>query len=635
MDAIIEDVISDLMEIKEVDRKTASTLLFNAGYKIYATIDMGVQDIIDRVYSTRDNLPAGYIKSSTQDLQSSIVVMDPYTGDILGLSGGMGRKEGSRVFNRATQMERSPGSTIKPIASYSICLDKGLVWPWTIFDDSEQVRLNGTDWYPNNDDNSNVGAVTLRYALQDSINTVAAQMVDILTPQVSFDQLVNRLGFTHLTDGDVTYAGMALGQLTYGETVRDMCQAYSIFCNHGIFTEGRTYSRIEDARGKLVYENVPESHSAISETAAYYMTDMMNNAVNLGTGRLSKFGNMSIAGKTGGSSGWKDRWFIGYTPYLLAACWTGYDIPQGMGSSNPATGMWRQVMSEVHAYLGLEDKSFEVPEGMRRVTVCCDTGLLASEACEHEIRGSRTMSLYMRPEDIPTSVCEAHVYADICKDSMDAVGEDCPEFSRTQFSVLDPSKFDGEMTLPLYFLDGRYPKRPRQSQYSTEEDYANAMLAYQEKLDSATPYVLQELIPCRKHTLDPVTGWVIEYPHGYLVDPDTGMYYDTENDILIDQYSMLQIDWYTGYLIDADTGEFIDPFTGKTVYLSEEELAAFTRPKYRRPPGYGPEPVAPPEEPAEEPTERTEPADPIEPAEPGGGEPLPEEGDPGDLIYGG
>jgi len=593
VDAIIEDVIHDLMELKQVDYDTAETLLFNAGYRIYSTIDMGVQDIIDDVYSTADNLPSGYLKSSSQTLQSSIVVMDPFTGDILGMSGGLGDKPVSRAFNRATQMERSPGSTIKPIASYSLCLDKHLVWPWTIFDDSDQVRLNGTDWYPNNDDGANDGGVTLRYALQVSINTVAAQMVDMLTPQVCYDQLVNKLGLTHLVDTDVSYSGMALGQLTYGETVREMCQAYTPLCNAGIYTEGRTYSRIEDANGKLVFDNVPECHSALSETTAYYMTDMLTNAVNHGTGWLSKFGSMEIAGKSGGSSAWKDRWYIAYTPYLLAACWTGYDIPQNMGSSNPATGMWKQVMERVHDYLGYADASFEVPEGMKRVTICCDTGLLASEACEHEIRGNRTMTLYMRPEDIPTDICDVHVYADICKDSMDAAGDDCPESSVTSYSVLDPSKYDGELTLPLYFRNGYYPKRVYRSSYSTEEAYQEALQAYNAKLASATPYVLDDLIPCRVHNRDAATGWIIEYPHGYLINPDTGMYYDTENDILIDQYSMLQIDWYTGYLIDPETGEFIDPHSGEKVYLTEEELAAYTTPKYQRPPGYGPEPSEP------------------------------------------
>ena len=618
VDVIIEDVIRDLMEIKGVDYDTAETMLFNGGYQIYSTIDMGVQDIIDEVYSTGEHLPAGYRKSSTQDLQSSIVVMDPFTGDILGLSGGLGEKNGSRIFNRATDMLRSPGSTIKPVASYSLCLDKGLVHPWTIFDDSDFVQLKGTTWYPNNDDSQNDGGVTLRYALQVSINTVAAQMIDMLTPEVSFDHLVNNLGFTHLVRdyngfSDVSYAGMALGQLSYGESVREMCQSYTPLCNNGIYTEARTYSKILDASGKLVYENIPESHVALKETTAYYMTEMLNNAANRGTGWLSKFGNMGIAGKSGGSSSWHDRWYIAYTPYLLAACWTGYDIGENMGSSNPATGMWKQVMQEVHKYLGYEDKQFETPEGMRRVTVCVDTGLLASEACDHEIRGSRTMTLYMYPEDMPTSVCQAHVYQDICSESLDLVGTDCPDSCRVRLSVLDPSKYSGTMTLPDYYRSGAYPKK---RSFGSDA-------AYQEWRDeNRTRYVLSEMLHCRYHNIDPVSGWIIEAKHGYLINPTTGMYYDIENDILIDQYSKWQVDWLTGYLIDPNTGNYVDPHTGQDVFLTDEQLASYTQYKYHRPPGYGhEEPIVRPPAPTEEP----QPTD--EPAEPGGepGEGTPEE----------
>ena len=631
VDALIEDVIHDLMELKDVDYDTAETLLFSAGYNIYSVIDMGVQDIIDDVYSTFDNIPSGYRKSSGQDLQSAIVLMDPKTGDILGLSGGIGKKTGSRIFNRATQMERSPGSTIKPLSSYSLCLDKGLVWPWTIFDDSDLVKLNGTTWYPNNDDSQNEGGVTLRYALQVSINTVAAQMIDMLTPQVAYDQLVNKLGFTHLVaDGpltDINYPGMALGQLSYGETVREMCQAYTIFCNDGIYTEGRTYSRIEDFNGKLVYDNIPESHVAVSSTTAYYMTEMLNNAANRGTGWLSKFGNMAVAGKSGGSSDWKDRWYCAYTPYLLASVWTGYDIPENMGSSNPATGMWRQVMERVHDYFGYEDTQFTTPEGMKRVTICCDTGLLASDACSHEVRGDRTMTLYMNPNDIPTTVCNVHVYTTLCSTSMDLCGPNCPADCKIRRSVLDLSKTDEDITLPLYFRNGSYP---RKSWYSSES-------ALKARIAQATNYTKQSLVSCRSHNLDPKTGWYIESTRGYLINPETGMYYDPATDRLIDQYSWKQIDWYTGYLIDPDTGDFIDPYTGNIVQMSDEEYATYRKAKYIRPPGYGPantdNPASPPiVQTTPTPAPETPPPDaelPVEPAPPD----EPAEGNPEDLTY--
>ncbi len=616
-DAVIEDVIADLMELKDIDYKTAETLLLNAGYKIYTTMDRTVQDIIDDVYSTTDNIPSGYVRSATQDLQSSIVVMDPYTGDIRGLSGGIGRKEGSRLLNLATQSQRSPGSTIKPIASYSICLDRGLVMPYTVFDDSDFTKLGGINWLPNNDDFSNSGSVTLRSALQHSINTIAAQLVDMITPRASFNQLVNRLGFTSLVDdsaggySDVGYAAMSLGQLTNGVTVREMCQAYTPFCNEGIFTSARTYSRIEDASGALVYENVPETNVALSKRTAYYMTEMLNNAVNHGTGWLAKFDNMAVAGKTGGSSGWKDRWFIGYTPYLLGAVWTGYKMPETMGSSNPATGMWKQVMQRVHAALGYSDASFKTPDDMVRVTVCCDTGLLATEACEHDIRGDRTMTLYMEPNELPSTVCQAHVFVDICSDTYHLFNEEmCPEECRRTVSVLDTSKYEGRITLPPWFPDGHYPRKSswdnyynafaaywekQRDKYSSasayQTDYDRALSTLRASYDAsdpsplgAVPYVLSELTPCTLHDTDPISGWHIAPVGNFLIDPSTGFYYDRENDILIEPVTGWTVDWRTGYLINPETGEYTN-LSGRVVTVHPER---YTEDKYSRPNGYEP-----------------------------------------------
>ena len=283
--------------------------------------------------------------------------------------------------------------------------------------------------------------------------------------------------------------------------------------------------------------------------------------------------------------------------------------------------MWKQVMERVHKYLGYEDKQFETPEGMRRVTVCVDTGLLASEACDHEIRGSRTMTLYMYPSEMPTSVCQAHVYQDICSESLDLVGSDCPESCRVRLSVLDPSRYGGTLTLPDYYKSGRYPKKRSFGSDAASQEWRD---------ENRTRYVLSEMLHCRYHNLDPISGWIIEAKHGYLINPNTGMYYDIEKDILIDQYSMWQVDWLTGYLIDPDTGNYVDPHTGQDVFLSEEDLAAYTRYKYHRPPGYGhEEPIIPPT-PTEEPQPTDEPAEPpTESPEPGGETPEPG-GEPGE-----
>jgi penicillin-binding protein 1A len=331
-DAVIEDVINSLMEEKNISYSVASRLVFTAGYKIYTTIDPEIQAMVDEIYTNREELPSGYVQSETQELQSAIVIMEPDTGYIVAMAGGMGEKEGSRIYNLATQAVRPPGSTIKPIASYAPAIDLGYILPYTTIYDGPNIKLNGTNWYPSNDDFNFRGLVTVRTALQYSINTVAAQLMDLVTPQVSYEYLTTKLGVTSLVENedgfsDIDFAPLALGQLTNGISVRELTSAYSCFPNKGVYTEGITFTRIEDAEGNTVIENTPEKNVAFSEVTAYYMNDMLQNVVNAGSGYTARLENMPVAGKTGGSDNWRDRWFVGYTPYYVAAVWSGYETP--------------------------------------------------------------------------------------------------------------------------------------------------------------------------------------------------------------------------------------------------------------------------------------------------------------------
>ena len=359
VDALIEDVIADLMELKNCSYQTAELLLFNGGYRIYSTMDPKIQADIDSIYGNLEEIPD--VAGSSQQIQSAIVIVDPYTGDIVGLSGGVGEKSGSRVWNRATDTTRPPGSSIKPLSAYGPALDYGYITPNTRFEDSEDVRLNGTSWMTRNDDWSYSGVVTIREALRRSINTIAAQLVDTLTPPVSYDFVREKAGLSTLDPLDCDYAPLALGQLTYGATVRDMASAYTMFVNDGIRTKGRTYSKICDADGNLVYNNEPETVVAISEKSAYWITDMLQDAATWGTGTEARLDYMPTAGKTGTTSDKNDRWFVGYTPYYVAAVWTGFDIPAPMSAyGNPAAQLWHKVMNLIHE--DLEYRTFNVPD---------------------------------------------------------------------------------------------------------------------------------------------------------------------------------------------------------------------------------------------------------------------------------
>ena len=197
-EVVINDVIHDLMDAKGIGREAATTLLYNGGYQIYCCIDPRVQGIVDSIYTDLSQIPRPGNRTD-QQFQSAIVIMDPYDGRIVALSGGVGEKTRNFPLNRAVPASvngfdyggatRSPGSSIKPIASYGPAVDLGLITPGTYVNDSMGISLRGTSWYPHNDSYQNYGVITIEQGLMWSLNTVAAQVVDVRPcgPQTAYD----------------------------------------------------------------------------------------------------------------------------------------------------------------------------------------------------------------------------------------------------------------------------------------------------------------------------------------------------------------------------------------------------------------------------------------------------------------
>lgn len=362
-EVVLSDVIGDLAKAKGISRNAASQLVHNAGYEIYACIDKDIQAKVDAIYTDPEKLPKTYGSTKSQ-LQSAIVIIDQATGEIKALRGGTGDKTINYGLNRATGTTRPPGSSIKPIAVYGPAVEYGLISPSTLVLDKDEkhVQLTHTSWYPKNSPPGYDGIITITTALQKSKNTVAAQIVDKLTPSASLEFLRSRLGVTSLIDSDADYAAMALGEPHYGITVREMAQAYTALANDGVFTYSRTYTMVKDRSGKIILDNQPQTIQAFSQNTARTMTYMLNNAATYGTGHESRLSNMPVAGKTGTTSANRDRWFCGYTPYYTCAVWTGYDTPETMAfSGNPATQIWQKVMSAIHA--DLPRKEFNISYG--------------------------------------------------------------------------------------------------------------------------------------------------------------------------------------------------------------------------------------------------------------------------------
>lgn len=360
VETLIDDLIRDLMEELDINEKTARDKLYYGGLQVYSCFDPAIQEIVDSVYQDVDNLPKPYY-TSKQQLQSAMVLMDPYTGEVKAIAGAVGIKKVNDAWNYATDSKRQVGSSIKPLSVYGPALEYGLITQNTLVDDSPDIKLSGTRWYPYNSPNTYAHIITIREALKQSKNTVAAQIVDKLTPAESYKYLTEKLGFTSLVPFDSDYAPMAEGALTEGATVREMAQAYTSFVNAGTMTYARTYTKVLDSNGNIILDNSPKTIHSFSPNTAANICNMLENAVSGGgTGAGAYFTGVAVGGKTGTTSDNNDRYFVGFTPYYVAAVWTGYDYPETMYFySNPAVVIWKSVMQRVHE--GLEYRSFPVP----------------------------------------------------------------------------------------------------------------------------------------------------------------------------------------------------------------------------------------------------------------------------------
>jgi len=408
-DAAIDQIIADLMKEYNYTKDYASRILYNGGLKIYLSMDLSMQDKMDKVY----NDPSAFQKAAGElQPQSSMVIMDPYTGLVKALAGGRGEKEGNRTLNRATHTLRQPGSTIKPISVYAPAVEYGLVEPSTIVNDSP-VKFG--DWAPRNDDRSFRGRITVAAALRGSRNVPAVKICNYLTPEASFDFVKNNFHVSTVVknrkkDGkvfsDVALAPIALGGLTDGVSVLDMCAAYCVFPNGGKYIKPSTYTKVLDSDGQVLLEHKVEEQIAISETTAETMISMMSDVVNGGTGTAARISGMRVAGKTGTTSSNNDRWFVGFTPYYVGAVWFGYDEPKTLRgfSPNPAAVAWRKVMAPIHEDLPNKPFLADEEKGVYSVMLCAQSGMRASPSCMNLTSGK------FKKSDVPKKLCTQHPY---------------------------------------------------------------------------------------------------------------------------------------------------------------------------------------------------------------------------------
>ena len=332
--------------------------LYTGGYRIYTSIDSdkqrALQEALDNSLSENQELDENGIYA----LQGSAVSIDNVTGKVIALVGGRTQEGVSYSFNRAFQSYRQPGSTAKPLVVYAPSFEKGYYPSSILIDEKDEDG-------PQNYNNNYEGAITLRYAVEDSKNTVAWNLFREITPEYGLSFL-KAMNFKKIVDEDNNLAS-ALGGLTYGTNTLEMASAYSTLARDGVYFSPTCILKITDADGNIIYEDNTQGKEVYTVKSARLMTDVLQSVMINGSGSKYQIPNMPSAGKTGTTNDIKDGWFCGYTPYITTSVWVGYDTPkqlEGIHGSKYPGEIWKNYMTIAHE--GLESKIFTAYENQQQ-----------------------------------------------------------------------------------------------------------------------------------------------------------------------------------------------------------------------------------------------------------------------------
>lgn len=308
------------------------------------------------------------------EVQGALLSIDPATRRVVAISGGYDFDLSS--FNRATQAVRQPGSSFKPFL-YAAAIASQKFTPLTVVNDApEAIRdpYTGKMWKPHNYEKGGFeGPLTLRQALTRSKNTVSVRLIEALTPSVVID-FARRAGIRSTLPDNLT---LALG--TGEVTMMEIANAYATLDSLGKYAEPITLIRVTDAKGTVLEEHQAAFEETLPPPSAYVVTSLMRSVVEEGTAAAVRELGRPAAGKTGTASEFRDAWFSGYTPDLVASAWVGFDDHQSLGNGETggraALPIWLSYMKV--ALQGVPERDFEIPPGVTLVRVDPATGLLA------------------------------------------------------------------------------------------------------------------------------------------------------------------------------------------------------------------------------------------------------------------
>jgi len=374
------------------------------GLRIDSTLDSLVQQAAtDGLENGLARLERAYpaLKGSEQPLQGAVVVLEPSTGTILALVGG--RDYRVSQFNRAVQARRQAGSLFKPfvyLAAFEMSRNgaqPSLTPASLLADEPVTFESEQGTWTPQNYDRQFRGNVTLRSALEQSLNVPAVRVAKAVGTQPILE-IIRQLGVTAALTNDLS---IALGSPAV--SLLDMVTAYGTMANGGVWVRPTSLRAVSDREGMTVWSAAPDRRQAVSPQAAYLVTSLLDGVVRRGTAAKAKVLGLTgaIAGKTGTTDGYRDAWFVGYTSDLVIGVWVGFDDERAvrLTGSQAALPIWMDIARRM---LPEQAPPFSPPAGVVARAIDPKTGQLATSQCPEQVE-----EVFIEGTE-PTVYCEVH-----------------------------------------------------------------------------------------------------------------------------------------------------------------------------------------------------------------------------------
>ena len=425
-EAALEQILDQIMEETDMSKEMAEIHLYSSGLKIYTTQDTEVQNRLEEeLANEKKYMTIGkYRDPKTKEVieqraMASMVIINNLTGEVVASGTGIGEdrvKTKIGYFNTPTRMYKSTGSSMKPISVIAPGIEAGVITGATVYYDAA-TSFGGGTYNPHNYYKGYRGLMNIRSATEISANIPFVKALANLGVDTSVE-FCNSVGLTQI-EGDEGLS-LGLGGLTHGVSVYQMAAAYSAIANDGVYKEPTFYTKVTDKEGNVLYEPKQEEKTVLTEQSAYIVKNILQQPVKGGSGTATycAIPGMDVAAKTGTTNDDFDRWRCGFTPYYTAACWYGYERNAEVDfSGNPAGKIWDAVMTDIHK--DLENAKFEEPEGIKKVSICRESGKKSIEGC------TNAYTELFTADTVPGN-CDGHSKMVVCRDSGMLPNEFCP-----------------------------------------------------------------------------------------------------------------------------------------------------------------------------------------------------------------